>query len=162
MFRRFLAVLALLLFPHFLMAQGADVAFSGMEYDAAAPVEIVSDQLAVDQSQNVASFLGNVIVVQGLLRLGADQVVVEYASDESGDISAVIASGNVTFVNGAEAAEAQKAEYTLASGEIIMTGDVLVTQGRSALSGQKLVVNLETGKGEMIGRVKTILRSGTP
>ena len=87
---------------------------------------------------------------------------VEYASDESNDISAVIAVGNVTFVNGAEAAEAQRAEYTLATNEIVMTGDVLVTQGRSALSGQKMVVNLETGKGEMIGRVKTILRSGNP
>ena len=165
MFRRFWAVIALVCLPQLLLAQGADVAFKDMEHDASAPVEIESDKFSVDQSTNLAVFLGNVLVVQGLLRLSADQVNVEYASDESNDISAVIAVGNVTFVNGAEAAEAaeaQRAEYTLATNEIVMTGDVLVTQGRSALSGQKMVVNLETGKGEMIGRVKTILRSGNP
>ena len=162
MFRRFWAVIALVCLPQLLLAQGADVAFKDMEHDASAPVDIESDKFSVDQSTNLAVFLGNVLVVQGLLRLSADQVNVEYASDESNDISAVIAVGNVTFVNGAEAAEAQRAEYTLATNEIVMTGDVLVTQGRSALSGQKMVVNLETGKGEMIGRVKTILRSGNP
>ena len=162
MFRRFWAVIALVCLPQLLLAQGADVAFKDMEHDASAPVEIESDKFSVNQSTNLAVFLGNVLVVQGLLRLSADQVNVEYASDESNDISAVIAVGNVTFVNGAEAAEAQRAEYTLATNEIVMTGDVLVTQGRSALSGQKMVVNLETGKGEMIGRVKTILRSGNP
>ncbi|EBA04911.1 OstA-like protein [Rhodobacteraceae bacterium HTCC2150] len=162
MFRHFWAVIALVCLPQLLLAQGADVAFKDMEHDASAPVEIESDKFSVDQSTNLAVFLGNVLVVQGLLRLSADQVNVEYASDESNDISAVIAVGNVTFVNGAEAAEAQRAEYTLATNEIVMTGDVLVTQGRSALSGQKMVVNLETGKGEMIGRVKTILRSGNP
>ncbi|MDG1530703.1 MAG: lipopolysaccharide transport periplasmic protein LptA [Paracoccaceae bacterium] len=162
MFRRFWAVIALVCLPQLLLAQGADVAFKDMEHDASAPIEIESDKFSVDQSTNLAVFLGNVLVVQGLLRLSADQVNVEYASDESNDISAVIAVGNVTFVNGAEAAEAQRAEYTLATNEIVMTGDVLVTQGRSALSGQKMVVNLETGKGEMIGRVKTILRSGNP
>ena len=162
MFRRFWAVIALVCLPQLLLAQGADVAFKDMEHDASTPVEIESDKFSVNQSTNLAVFLGNVLVVQGLLRLSADQVNVEYASDESNDISAVIAVGNVTFVNGAEAAEAQRAEYTLATNEIVMTGDVLVTQGRSALSGQKMVVNLETGKGEMIGRVKTILRSGNP
>lgn len=162
MFRRIFAVFAIVFLPTMAFAQGAGVAFSGMEHDASAPVEIVSDQLSVDQAENLAVFVGNVIVVQAALRLSADQVRVEYSDDDSSDISTVVAIGNVTFVNGAEAAEAQKAVYTLASGEIVMTGDVLVTQGRSALSGEKLVVNLDTGKGEMIGRVKTILRSGKP
>ena len=64
------------------------------------------------------------------------------------------------MVNGAEAAEAAKAVYTVSAGNIVMTGDVILTQGVNALSGQKLTADLNTGSGRMEGRVKTIFQTG--
>jgi hypothetical protein len=48
----------------------------------------------------------------------------------------LVASGGVTLRNGAEAAEAREAVYTVATGEIVMQGEVLLTQNGSAIAGR--------------------------
>lgn len=73
-----------------------------------------------------------------------------------GGIDHMIATGNVTLTTGAEAAEAEKASYVVATGIVEMEGDVLLTQGPNALSGEKLYIDLNAGTGRMAGRVKTI------
>jgi lipopolysaccharide export system protein LptA len=146
-----------------LLAQGANVAFGGLKHDASQPVEITADELTVDQTTGSAVFIGNVVAGQGDMRLSAARVQVQYAvvdGQSTGDINQLIASGGVTLVNGAEAAEAQEAVYTVASSQIVMTGDVILTQGPNALSGEKLTVDLNSGQGRMTGRVKTIFQTG--
>lgn len=137
-------------------AQGTNLAFGGLRADPSQPVEVTADALDVDQTDGTAVFTGNVVVGQGEMRLSAREVLVVYKSDRSG-IDRLIASGDVLLVNGPDAAEAQKADYTIDSGEIVMTGDVLLTQGPNALSGENLIVDLATGTARMTGRVKTIL-----
>jgi len=143
-------------------AQGAQIAFGGLSHDSSLPIEISADQLAVDQADGSATFKGNVLIGQGDMRLSAAHVRVEYVTgaDSTGQISRLHASGGVTLVNGAEAAEARQAVYAIASGTVVMTGDVILTQGANALSGDKLTVNLSSGTGTMDGRVKTILQPG--
>ncbi|MCV6825543.1 MULTISPECIES: lipopolysaccharide transport periplasmic protein LptA [Halocynthiibacter] len=162
------AIFAILLFfsgigPAF--AQGTSVLFGSSEHDASLPVEVVADLLEVDQTTGDATFTGNVVVGQGEMRLSAEKVIVEYkteeeqqASDSSGKINRLIASENVLLVNGPEAAEADFAEYTIDSAEVIMIGNVIVTQGENATSGNRMVVDLNTGRAQMSGRVKTILQ----
>ena len=142
-------------------AQGADVAFGALKHDSSLPVEIAADQLQIDQETGKAVFRGNVEVGQGGMRLSAAMVEVEYEGGESatGKVQRLHATGGVTLVSGAEAAEAREAVYTIGSSEIVMTGDVLLTQGQNALSGQKLVVDLERGTGVMEGRVRTVFQS---
>ena len=155
--------LVLTLLPLEGLAQGATVAFGGLQHDASLPVEVTADSLEIDQAKGTAVFAGNVLVGQGEMRLSADQVLAEYATQSNGQtgrISKMTASGNVVLVNGAEAAEAQRAVYTIDSASIIMSGAVLLTQGENALSGERLVVDLNTGTGRMEGRVKTIFQSG--
>lgn len=144
-------------------AQGASVAFGGLKHDASQPVEITADELTVDQATGSAVFAGNVVAGQGEMRLSAARVQVAYATENgqaTGRIDQLVATGGVTLVNGAEAAEAQRAVYTVSAGEIVMTGDVILTQGVNALSGEKLTVDLNTGSGRMEGRVKTIFQTG--
>ncbi|NUB45223.1 lipopolysaccharide transport periplasmic protein LptA [Fertoebacter nigrum] len=140
-------------------AQGATVAFGGLQQDTSLPVEIQADQLAVNQADGSATFTGNVLVGQGEMRLSAGEVRVEYGP-EGGSIERLHASGGVTLANKAEAAESVEAVYTIASGQVVMTGDVLLTQGQSALSGQKLVIDLKAGTGVMEGRVQTVFQPG--
>jgi lipopolysaccharide export system protein LptA len=137
--------------------QGTDIAFGGVKADPTQPVEVTADTLNVDQTDGTAIFKGNVAVVQGDLRLTAEEVRVDYSKDDKRTIETVKATGGVTLVSATDAAKSQEAVYTLASGVVVMTGDVLLTQGSNAMSGQALTVDLTTGKGHMEGRVKTIL-----
>ncbi len=73
----------------------------------------------------------------------------------------MVAIGNVTLANGAEAAEAQQATYEVAAGTIEMQGDVLLTQGQNALSSETLSIDLNKGTGQLEGRVKTIFVPGS-
>lgn len=139
------------------LPQGADVAFGGLKHDNSKPVEITADSLQLDQANNSATFLGNVLVGQDSLRMQASRIDVTYSS-EAGKVSRMEAIGNVTLTNGLEAAEAGKATYDVGTGAIVMEGNVLLTQGANALSGEKLLIDLESGAARMEGRVKTIFQ----
>ncbi|MEL7149120.1 MAG: lipopolysaccharide transport periplasmic protein LptA [Pseudomonadota bacterium] len=121
------------------------------------PVEVTADQFSIDQASGQAVFDGNVLIVQGDVRLSAGRVTIEYSDDGSENaISRLLASGGVTFVTAADAAEAQDAVYSVSQGTVTLNGNVLLTQGRNAISGDRLVVNLSSGSGRMEGRVRTV------
>jgi lipopolysaccharide export system protein LptA len=138
-------------------SQGTEVAFGGLKGDTTLPVEVKSDQLAIDQASGEATFSGNVIVTQGEMRLGAATIRVEYGT-EAGEVERLHATGRVLLVNATDAAEADSAVYTIATGEVVMTGNVLLTQGPAAMTAAKLVVNLKTGLGRLEGGVTTTFK----
>lgn len=141
------------------LAQNAAVAFGSVKADPSQPVEVTSDQLAVNQADGSAEFSGNVLIIQGVMRLSADKVLVIYKTDDAGKrgIERLEATGNVLLVSGPDAAEAQRAEYTIDQGTIVLSGNVLLNQGAGTLTSQQMVVNLTTGTAKMAGRVKTVL-----
>ena len=139
------------------LAQGAQVAFGGMQQDTSAPVEVTADQLSVSQSDGTALYTGNVVIGQGEMRLAAPRVLVVYA-EAAGRIQRLEATGGVTLVSGEDAAEAERADYDIDAGTVVMTGDVLLTQGPNALTSETMTVNLEDGTAQMSGRVRSILQ----
>lgn len=139
------------------LGQGTDISFGGLKGDTSLPVEMKSDQLSIDQTNGEAIFSGNVIVIQGEMRMTADTVRVEYGT-EAGRVERLFASGNVLLVNAKDAAESDDAVYTIETGEVVMTGNVLLTQGPAAMSAPNLVVNLKTGLGRMEGGVTTTFK----
>lgn len=157
MLARLFALLVLMTGPA--AAQTAAVGFGGGDHDASAPVEVASDTLEVDQATGRAVLTGNVVIVQGELRLAADRVVVDYATQGADRrIERLNATGDVLIVAGEDAAEGREAVYTLGSTDIVMTGDVVVTQQGNTLAGDRLMVNLESGAGTVEGRVRTTLQ----
>lgn len=130
--------------------------------DPDAPVEVTADRLDLARAEGTALFTGNVIAVQGDMRLTADWVLVEYMRNPDGtlgqDIERMTARDNVLLVTPEEAAEGQEAIYTPLTNQVLMTGDVLLTQGGNTVSGDRLVVDMETGIGEVQGRVRTVLQ----
>lgn len=155
-----LAVCLMLALPGMAAAQASQIAFGGIRADTSQPVEVTADQLTVNQTDGTAVFSGNVAVIQGQMRLGADEIVVEYGPGDRTRIARLIAKGNVILTAGADAAKAGNAEYSVDSGEIVLTGSVLLTQGANVLSGERLALNLAAGTGQMEGRVKTVLQPG--
>ncbi|MEO1680892.1 MAG: lipopolysaccharide transport periplasmic protein LptA [Pseudomonadota bacterium] len=148
--------------PSLAVAQGAQVNFGEGQRDPDAPVEVVADQLDFDQDGGTAVFTGNVVITQGTLRLAGDKVDVVYGAGPTGEnrIERVDAAGSVTMFNGDEAAEAERAIYTVVSGVVVMTGDVLLTQGTNTIAGEQLTVNVDTGQGVMEGRVRVLFNQG--
>lgn len=144
--------------------QGANIALGTPAFDAGQPVEVSADSLSVDQGTGQAVFDGNVLVVQGDVRMTAGRIRVVYARDDDGNASGIDrleADGGVTFVTEADAAEAQEAVYAVEEGEVVLTGEVLLTQGQNAISGDRLVLDLTSGTGRMEGRVRTVFGTGS-
>ncbi|MEX3017274.1 LptA/OstA family protein [Gymnodinialimonas hymeniacidonis] len=138
-----------------------DIGFGGVSYDAREPIEVTADGLTVDQATGEAVFTGNVIVIQGDLRMSAGAVRVVYATDGGDqDVREVIATGGVLVTRGADAAEGGQARFDVASSLLTLSGNVLVTQGPTAIAGDSMVVNMQTGNGSVDGRVRTILGGG--
>lgn len=144
-------------------AQTAAIDLGTQDFDKAQAVEVTADALSVNQGDGTAIFEGNVLVVQGEVRMSAGAVRVEYGQTSGGSasgISRLVASGGVTFVTATDAVEAQGAVYSVDAGTVRLTGDVLLTQGPNAISGDTLTVNLQTGSGTMEGRVRTVFNTG--
>ena len=155
------AALAVMLLAATAAVAQVGIGFGGVAHDADQPVEVTSDNLTVDQSTGRAIFDGNVIVLQGELRMAAGQVEVIYSETEDGrTVDEVIATGGVLVTRGSDAAEGAQARYDVAAALLTMTGDVLVTQGATAIAGDSMTVDMTTGNGVVDGRVRTVLDQG--
>jgi lipopolysaccharide export system protein LptA len=161
--RLLLSLLLLTMTASMVVGQGASIAMGTPDFDTGQPVEVSADTLSVDQSTGQAIFAGNVLVVQGQVRMTAGRVLVVYGSDASGAASGIDrleADGGVTFVTATDAAEAEAAIYSVSGGTVTLSGDVLLTQGQNAISGDRLVIDLASGTGQVEGRVRTIFQTG--
>ncbi len=158
-FRFALVCCALVTSAFSVAAQETQVGFGAVKADPSLPVEVTSETLNVNQEDGSAEFLGNVIVIQGEMRLTAERVLVIYNSERSG-IERMEATEDVVLVSPPDAAEGDWAEYTIDSGEIVMKGNVLLTQGPSTISGDQMNADLTAGTATVTGNVKTILQPG--
>jgi len=145
------------------LAQGTSISLGVENHDSSTPVEITSQDLELNQENGTAIFTGDVIVKQGAITMTCQKMIVEYGEDpvtRKNEIRTIRMFGGVTFVSADEAAESERAVYSLTNDIIEMFGNVLVTQGPTALSSDKLTYNLKTGDGQMEGNVKTVLQQG--
>lgn len=156
-FFRTIALVSLLAVPA--LAQETSISFGGLKGDVTQPVEMTSNSLEINQADGTALFTGNVLVTQGAMKLSANQVRATY-SEDSKTIDKIVASGKVLLVNATDAAEADNADYTIATGAVVMTGNVLLTQGQATIAAQKMTIDLKTGTGRMEGRVTTTFVPG--
>lgn len=142
-------------------AQTTNLVFGTMQQDTSLPVEVTADNLTVSQQDGTAIFTGNVVIIQGEMRLAAPRVLVVYAEATDGQparIARLEATGGVTLVSGPDAAESERADYNVDDGQVVMQGDVLLTQGANALTSDLMTVNLQGGTAQMEGRVRTVLQ----
>ena len=164
-FHKIIISAALVLLGSALIAssQTTSLAFGAKSHDTKQPVEIVSDDFSLNQTEGLAEFTGHVVVGQGDMRISADKINAEFTPAKEGEkseITKMVATGHVTLVSGTQAAEAQTAIYLIKEGTIKMAGNVLVTQGENTLSGKKMTIHLKDGSAEIEGRVKTVFQAG--
>ena len=124
---------------------------------SSAPIEVTSDALEVLQEQNKAIFKGNVVAVQGGVRLKSDAMTVFYNpsqpkdSEQQGAISRLEAAGNVLLTTQDETASGASGVYVVDKHQVTLQGNVVLTRDKNVLKGDTLTYDLNTGKSSLIG-----------
>lgn len=138
----------------------------GAVNDSAQPVRIEADRLEVDNAKGQAVYVGNVSVLQGGMKIKAEELVV-YLSGKT--IERMTAKGTpVRFSQqqGDDHVEGQalNVEYLLKSGWLILEGDAYVKQQGNEFRGSHLEYDVNNkklsarkGKDDQ-GRVKLLIQ----
>ena len=142
-------------------------ALQGFQQNRGQPVQIEAARLEVRDKDKMATFSGNVKVVQGDTTMRCKTLVVFYEQQTKGgqpaqaaaksmpaakpgpggssQISKLEASGGVTVVQKEQTATGDRALFDMKSNTVTLIGNVLVSQGPNVMRGEKLVVDLTTG-----------------
>jgi lipopolysaccharide export system protein LptA len=129
------------------------------------PVQIEAASLEVRDKNKMATFSGNVQVVQGDTTMRCQKLVVFYGEEvgiagatepkapkPAGDgpknpqnIRRIEARGGVTVVTKDQNASGDLGVYDLLAKTITLTGNVVVSQGQNVIHGERVVVDTVTG-----------------
>ena len=142
------------------------------------PVKISSATLEVRDKSKMATFSGDVHVIQGETEVRCHVLVVFYDDDKDGkdksapkqapdggrnqQIRRMEAKGNVVVTQKEQRAVGDRAEFDMRTNTVTMIGNVVVTKGDDVLRGQRMVVDLTTGVSRVEsggGRVEGIFQS---
>ena len=141
---------------------GPPNALQGFSQNRDEPVHIDAATLEVRDKDKVATFSGNVHVVQGDTDMRCKTLVVFYEQDDNADkgqamqaadpgpggqqrIKRLEARGGVVVTQKDQTATGSTGLFDMASNTVTLTGNVVMTQGQNVLRGDKLVVDLTTG-----------------
>jgi lipopolysaccharide export system protein LptA len=144
-------------------------ALQGFQQNRGQPVKIEAARLEVRDKDKVATFSGNVKVVQGDTTMHCKVLVVFYEKKDeaqggpvgaqpgapmpaaapgpagSSQINRLEAKGNVVVTQKDQTATGDTGLFDMKSNTVTMTGNVLVSQGQNVVRGERLVVDLTTG-----------------
>jgi lipopolysaccharide export system protein LptA len=162
--------------------QGPPNALQGFSQNRDEPVKIRAAALEVREKDKMATFTGDVYVLQGDTEMRCKTLVVFYEEEATpqpsqqasaarpvkaaepgpgGDrqIRRIEAKGNVVVVQKDQNAAGDAATFNMRENTVTLVGNVVVTRGADVLRGQRLVVDLTSGVSRMDqGRVEGLFQ----
>jgi len=139
-------------------AKGIPNAVQGFSKNRDQPVHIEAASLEVRDKDRMATFSGNVQVVQGDTKLRCKVLVVHYDNNQpralkaanpgaggSQQISRLEAKGGVVVTQQDQTATGDTGLFDMKSNTITLLGNVTVSQGGNVVRGERLVVDMTTG-----------------
>src|ERR1700761_4834950 len=121
--------------------------------DSNAPINISSDSFQADLNGKTGTWTGNVIVIQGDMKLRANTV---HMSTVNGKADKVLADGNVGVDSPKSGTvTGDKGVYSVVPRVVVMTGNVVMKKNKDVMRGTQLTVNLNTGLANLGGSAKT-------
>jgi lipopolysaccharide export system protein LptA len=159
--------------------QGPPNALQGFSQNRDEPVKIRAASLELREKDKMATFTGDVYVLQGDTEMRCKQLVVFYEQETEtqtaktvkaadpgpgGDrqIRRIEAKGNVVVIQKDQNATGDAATFNMRENTVTLVGNVVVTRGTDVLRGQRLVVDLTSGVSKMDqGRVEGLFKSGS-
>jgi lipopolysaccharide export system protein LptA len=126
--------------------------------DNNAPINISSDSFQADLNGKTGTWQGNVVVVQGDMKLRANSVRM---TTVEGKADKVLANGNVVVDSPKSGtATGDNGIYSVGPRTVLMTGNVVLKKGKDVMRGAQLTVNLVTGQAVLGGGVKGTAQAG--
>ena len=162
-------------------SKGQQNALQGFSQNRNQPVQIEAGALEVRDKDKVATFSGNVKVVQGDTIMRSKSLIVFYEGQQqqpgaptmkaatpgpggSSQISRLEATGGVTVNQKDQTATGDSALFDMKANTVTLKGNVTVSQGQNVMRGDRLVVNLTTGVSQVIAGpaspVRVLMQSG--
>ncbi len=136
--------------PLFLAVALLPDAASALQSDRQQPMQIGADYSDASLGETGKAVLrGNVSIVQGTLKIGADNATVERVA---GEIRRAELEGTPVQIEqaldsgGQMQARARKVDYDLVAEVLLLTGDVVVTQPEGDLRGERIRYDMKTGR----------------
>jgi lipopolysaccharide export system protein LptA len=154
--------------------QGPPNALQGFSQNRDQPVKIQAAALEVREKDKVATFSGDVYVLQGDTEMRCKLLTVFY-EEETGaravkaaepgpagqrQIRRIEAKGSVVVVQKDQNATGDAAIFNMRENTVTLTGNVVVREGTNVIRGQRLVVDLTSGVSKMDqGRVDALIQT---
>jgi lipopolysaccharide export system protein LptA len=164
-------------------AQGPPNALQGFSQNRDQPVKIQASSLEVREKDKMATFSGDVHVMNGDTELHCKTLLVFYDSDSGAgndaskhnmkaadpgpggerSIKRIEAKGGVVVNQKDQVATGEAAIFNMRENTVVLTGGVVVTKGQDVLKGQRLTVDLTSGVSRMDGgRVDAFIDTRKP
>jgi len=129
------------------------------KHDSSAPINISSDNFLGDLTTKIGTYSGNVVVVQGDMKMRADRVRVDVVDSKP---SKIYSHGNVVVEAPNGTATGDDGLYDLTPNTITLTGKVVLTKEKDVMRGTSVVMDMNTNlahltaKGMPGGRVQAL------
>ena len=129
---------------------GPSAAATSAGPDTTKPIAVNADSFAADLKAETGTYTGNVIVIQGEVRLHADEVTV---AAPGGKASRMDARGHVVVDSPSGTAVGDTGTYDVAQQLVHLMGHVALTKDNNVMRGTALDVDIATGKARLTGGV---------
>lgn len=128
---------------------------AGLHYESSKPIQVNADTFLADLNAETGTYRGNVVVVQGEIKLHADEVRV-IAPD--GKARRMEAHGHVVVDSPSGSAIGDAGVYDVVARVIHLTGHVVLTKNQNVMRGSALDVQMATGE----ARLTAVSATGQP
>jgi len=134
-----------------LLAAGSAVAASApadMGFDSSEPIAVNADSFSADLQAETGTYSGNVLVVQGAIRMRADEVTV---AAPDGRATRMEAHGGIVVESPSGTATGAMAIYDIPAQTVRLTGNVVLTNEANVMRGDTLEVRIADGRATLSG-----------
>ncbi|HEY2835199.1 MAG TPA: lipopolysaccharide transport periplasmic protein LptA [Rhizomicrobium sp.] len=124
-------------------------------HDSNAPINISADKFVADSNAKSGTWTGNVIVIQGDMRMRANSVRLNVVGKENKP-DKIFANGNVVVDSpNSGTVTGDNGVYDVVARTVTMTGKVVLTKQKDVMRGSPLTVNLDSGVATLGGGTKS-------
>jgi lipopolysaccharide export system protein LptA len=130
---------------------------SGVVASSEQEITVRSDSMRIEELKGVIQFMGNVVLTYQEAVLTCNTLVLLTENKSPSGVQRGIAEGNVVITHLEDRAEADRAEFDVASDQVDLTGSPKLIRDRNIISATKITYFLDSGIANFEGPVEATI-----